>query len=413
LTSLLTGEELLDLYGRGHRDFRGANLEGARLLQANLRGADLTGARLEGAQLRQADLAGAQLSRALLRGVRLEEANLEGASLDEADLRGTRLDGTNLRGVFGRAARLAEASLERVNLRQAQLVEADLRGASLVHADLAQADLTRARLDGALLAEATLTGATLVEAHFAGASVRGLVLGPWKNEHDDWDPEKLPALSLWEAALHVPAAPPRAELVLRLHTPMEGLDRSLLDAVAVALRQAVPETDCLCARAPEPAEPVVRFLSSRVEALHLLAKLFVERPWETGAEHPLLPALRERIGDPQDALSYLTDRLDRLELWEPRQSELVQGRQWKGAPRQDRLFAYLLGQLLTPEQLRALGPLVKRPLPGPSASTRRLALAVARGLEAQDQHGALIAQLRQEHPERGPELAFLAELVRV
>ena len=63
-----------DLYGAG---LRGANLYGADLYDANLRGADLYDADLYDANLRGADLYGADL-----RGANLRGADLYGADLD-------------------------------------------------------------------------------------------------------------------------------------------------------------------------------------------------------------------------------------------------------------------------------------------------------------------------------------------
>jgi len=54
-----------------------ANLTGADLRGANLRGANLTGANLRGANLRGADLTGANLTYANLRGADLTDANLD------------------------------------------------------------------------------------------------------------------------------------------------------------------------------------------------------------------------------------------------------------------------------------------------------------------------------------------------
>ena len=86
-----------------------ANLSGADLYQANLRGADLSGADLREANLYQANLRGADLSGADLSGADLYQANLRGA-----DLRG---------------ANLSEANLSEANLSEANLSEANLRGA--------------------------------------------------------------------------------------------------------------------------------------------------------------------------------------------------------------------------------------------------------------------------------------------
>ena len=74
-------------------DLRGANLRGANLCDADLRGADL-----RGADLRGANLCGASLCSADLYGADLRGADLCGASLRGADLRGADLRGANLCG---------------------------------------------------------------------------------------------------------------------------------------------------------------------------------------------------------------------------------------------------------------------------------------------------------------------------
>jgi len=68
-----------------------ADLSGATLTEADLRGADLSGAALRGA-----DLSGADLSGAALRGADLSFANLSGANLS-----GANLSGANLRRAMG------------------------------------------------------------------------------------------------------------------------------------------------------------------------------------------------------------------------------------------------------------------------------------------------------------------------
>lgn len=113
----------------------GADLEGAALVEANLRRARLRGARfvdakMQRARLRDADLVGADLS----------GANLRGANLVGADLSATKLHGTDLQGA---------------DLSGAKLRAADLKEASLVGATLGDADLTAAALDGV-----DLTGAS-------------------------------------------------------------------------------------------------------------------------------------------------------------------------------------------------------------------------------------------------------------
>ena len=74
-------------------DLKGADLSEADLRGANLRGADLIGVELIGANLRGANLRGADLI-----GADLKWANLIGADLSEADLKWANLRGADLRG---------------------------------------------------------------------------------------------------------------------------------------------------------------------------------------------------------------------------------------------------------------------------------------------------------------------------
>jgi hypothetical protein len=69
------------------------HLSYADLFDADLRGADLSYADLRGANLFDADLRGADLSYADLRGANLFDANLRDADLSYADLRGANLRG--------------------------------------------------------------------------------------------------------------------------------------------------------------------------------------------------------------------------------------------------------------------------------------------------------------------------------
>lgn len=125
------------LYGDGKRaDLAGADLHGADLDRANLRGADLYGADLHGA-----NLSGAILYRADLYGANLRGANLYGASLYRANLYRANLSGADLYGASLRGADMSEANLHGANLCGADLYEARLYGADLSEANLCGADL--------------------------------------------------------------------------------------------------------------------------------------------------------------------------------------------------------------------------------------------------------------------------------
>ncbi|EAV0620107.1 pentapeptide repeat-containing protein [Salmonella enterica] len=108
-----------------------ADLRGANLYDANLRGANLCGADLRGADLYDANLCGANLRGANLRGADLYDANLCGANLRGANLYDANLCGANLCG----------ADLRGANLCGADLYDANLCGADLYGADLCDADL--------------------------------------------------------------------------------------------------------------------------------------------------------------------------------------------------------------------------------------------------------------------------------
>ena len=95
LKEILKAHEMW-LAGEGgeRADLSGADLIGANLRGATLSGADLRGANLRWATLSEADLGGADLSGADLRGANLHWADLTGANLRGADLRCADLSGT-------------------------------------------------------------------------------------------------------------------------------------------------------------------------------------------------------------------------------------------------------------------------------------------------------------------------------
>jgi hypothetical protein len=86
---------------------------------------------LQGASLFEADLRGAHMSKADLQGASLFEADLRGAILLEADLGRADLNEADLWGVFLQGANLQRATLGRANLQGAYLTS--VRGAEKVY----------------------------------------------------------------------------------------------------------------------------------------------------------------------------------------------------------------------------------------------------------------------------------------
>jgi uncharacterized protein YjbI with pentapeptide repeats len=93
----------------------------------------------------------------------LESADLPGANLSVADLRGRRLPSANLQGAVLWLADLAGADLSRTNLQDADLAEASMEGANFQEANLAGANLISTRMQGADLRGADLIGARLFQ----------------------------------------------------------------------------------------------------------------------------------------------------------------------------------------------------------------------------------------------------------
>jgi uncharacterized protein YjbI with pentapeptide repeats len=171
----------------------GAELYGAVLAVANLRGALFRGAHLEGANFDSAHLEGAYLWRAHLAGATFDYAHLDGTHLSGSDSRGASFRGAHLRyadvgnlnmqdgsRVMGRfdGADFSRADL-RAALSGAQLHDANLSEANLAEAYLAEADLTDTDLTGA-----NLTGAYLRDADLTGARFDGVVPEGWVRDPD-------------------------------------------------------------------------------------------------------------------------------------------------------------------------------------------------------------------------------------
>lgn len=104
-------------------------------------------------------------------------ANLRGANLQNADLRGANLQNANLRYAAMRGANLQDADLRRADLLGAYLQDADLWGANLQNANLQDADLRGADLRGADLLGAAMRGADLEGAYLVNIKHNYLTVG--------------------------------------------------------------------------------------------------------------------------------------------------------------------------------------------------------------------------------------------
>ncbi|MDJ0683030.1 MAG: pentapeptide repeat-containing protein [Xenococcaceae cyanobacterium MO_167.B52] len=150
------GDELLEMYNNGQRNFQGIELIGAKLNGAILNGADLS----------QSELMLASLNEACLEQTRLQEAYLSGADMVGAYLNSADLAGATLIGVDLTDANLTEANLIKCNLGGACLRNANLRGANLSEAVLIGADL-----QGADLTDAITVGTNFYQANLEGAII--------------------------------------------------------------------------------------------------------------------------------------------------------------------------------------------------------------------------------------------------
>ena len=154
-------------------DWRGSELEGADLQDANLRYA-----KLEGVNLSKANLESADLFEANLQGAILEEANLSNASFSGANLSGANLQFARIHWSddYGLKVNFNGADLTEANLRWTFLPYVHMSGATLKGADLEEADMSMSRMwqtnfEDANLHKANLEGAYLEDANFNGADL--------------------------------------------------------------------------------------------------------------------------------------------------------------------------------------------------------------------------------------------------
>jgi uncharacterized protein YjbI with pentapeptide repeats len=179
------------------RDTAFKEFDGLNLQNRDLRFANLYGAVLPKADLRHVQLQGAVLLKAKLQGVvGWDKTQLQGAILGGTQLQGAGLIEADLRNADLRGADLQAADLSWTNLQSADLRGADLQGANLQGADLRSADLRGAKLQGSILQDANLQGASLDYAKLYGtdlskANLQGVVFYGIQLQGVDWSQAKL------------------------------------------------------------------------------------------------------------------------------------------------------------------------------------------------------------------------------
>jgi uncharacterized protein YjbI with pentapeptide repeats len=155
----------------------GADLQDADLTDASMRRADLRGACLRNANLTGADLFEADLREGVLAAAdpRLGYRTLEaGGAARQGDVQGAKLIGANLErsklsGVVAVKADFTDAVLKDARLVRANLKQCSLKGADLSGADLSGADLAGADLRDAVLVGARTTSWNVMNANMTGA----------------------------------------------------------------------------------------------------------------------------------------------------------------------------------------------------------------------------------------------------
>jgi len=155
-----------DEYDNGRQDFKGLDLTGTFLVDAELKRADFTDANftdadLTGVCLNQATLMGATFTRVLLRYADLVDANFA-----KADLTGARLYRADLTGATLTNATLTDANFTDASLARATLAGVVLASTNLSYVSFMDADLTDADFTGAILANTNLMGTRLTGAVF-------------------------------------------------------------------------------------------------------------------------------------------------------------------------------------------------------------------------------------------------------
>ncbi len=162
--------------------FGTVRLPSADLRRANLTGARMTEAVLKGAQLQHSCVFFANLNKANLHKADLRHARITGSFLNSADLTGADLRGASLRSTHVQEANLRGANLRGADLVRSAFTRTDMSGANLAGANLTSSDLSETDLRGADLRGAILVDAGLHETRLSGANLEGAIVCKWKAE---------------------------------------------------------------------------------------------------------------------------------------------------------------------------------------------------------------------------------------
>ena len=178
--------------------FEEADLSQSQFINANIEGADFSGAKLSsavfvGVRGAKAVFKGADMTKACAAGeTSFAGANLKGAVLNQAGLRGSDFSGANFEGTKLEMADLSECNLKKANFyrafaRQARFEKSDLEGATMVSINLLEGSLQKARLVTTDLRGANLYGAEVFRAVFGETNLQGANLK--KTKIEKWTPE--------------------------------------------------------------------------------------------------------------------------------------------------------------------------------------------------------------------------------
>ena len=127
-------------------DCTDAQLQSARLIGTNFRGAILNGAQMQDAMMWYVDLDSAHLLKANLRHADVAKGSLRRANMEQSDLRRAIFKSANLTQANLLGAKVAQANFTNANLQGAILTGLVMDGVNLTGANLAGADLSRADL---------------------------------------------------------------------------------------------------------------------------------------------------------------------------------------------------------------------------------------------------------------------------